>query len=260
MSFSNDNRKVTRIVLNPLVDNALESFDAENSIKLWDIAKGKIGTITGPKCQFFDINWSQDGNKLVLPSQDKRFNGYDPRTGAEIFSLLGHSGPNASRAVFYDKLNYIASTGFDTSDARELIVRDSRNPENPLHVDHIDGNPGILIPFIDGDLGLVYSPSKYVVNTARGEIGRFSVITQCNTLITLPMIMPRGNEEDTFQEGLYPPTIGPDPSIGFDAWKSGTDAIPKTVSLEARPAPMQQKLLMMLTHWLIVMFFGKHCT
>jgi coronin-1A/coronin-1B/1C/6 len=268
-SFTGHARKVARLVFNPLVDNALASFGAENSIKLWDITKGVVSTIKGPSGQFLDINWSQDGNRLVLPGKDKRIHAYDVREGTEILSVPGHAGLKASRAVFYDKLNYIASTGFGPSSARQVAVRDTRNPEKPVQEVDLDYNSGAFITFIDADTGVLflfgrgdtnaryfelrgeapqiltlsqyaltepiravaYAP-KYVVNTDACEIDRFYVITQSKALLTLPMIVPRRNAEGSFQEDLYPPTLGQEPSSDFDTWKSGTDATPKTVSLE----------------------------
>jgi coronin-1B/1C/6 len=68
---------------------------------------------------------------------------------------------------------------------------------------------------------------KYIVST-----DRFSIVNQSKALITLQMIVMRRNAEGTFQEDLYPPTVGTEPSITFDAWKAGEDAVPKTISLE----------------------------
>jgi WD40 repeat protein len=268
-SFTGHGRKVARLVFNPLVDSALASFGAENSVKLWDITKGNISTIKGPSGQFLDINWSQDGNRVVLPAKDKRIHAYDVRAGTEILSAPGHPGLKGSRAVFYDKLNYIASTGFGQSAARQVAVRDVRNPDKPLQEEDIDYNSGIFITFIDADTGVLYlfgrgdqgaryyelrseSPvlltlsqyqltepiravalaPKYAVNTEVCEIDRFYVITQSKALLSLPMIVPRRNAESTFQDDLYPPTVGPEPSSTFDAWKGGKDATPKTISLE----------------------------
>jgi hypothetical protein len=269
-SFTGHARKVARLVFNPLVDNALASFGAENGIKLWDITKAAaVSTIKGPSGQFLDINWSQDGNRLVLPAKDKRIHAYDIRAGTEILSVPGHAGLKGGRAVFYDKLSYIASTGFAQSAARQVAVRDTRNPDKPLQEDDVDYNSGVFITFIDADAGVLYlfgrgdvntryyelraeSPfiltlsqyaltepiravahaPKYVVNTDQCEIDRFYVITQSKALLSLPMIVPRRNAEGTFQEDLYPPTLGPEPSIGFDEWKGGAEVVPKTISLE----------------------------
>jgi WD40 repeat protein len=100
------------------VDNALASFVAENSIKFWDITKGNVSMIKGPSGQFLDINWAQDANRLVLPAKDKRIHAYDVQAGTEILNVPGHQGLKGGRAVFYDKLNHITSTGFGASAAR----------------------------------------------------------------------------------------------------------------------------------------------
>jgi hypothetical protein len=135
--------------------------------------------------------------------------------------------------------------------------------------DDVDHNAGVLITFMDPDTGVLFTfgrgdtsakyyelrsetptllslstfalsepiravaqAPKYAVNVDACEIDRFWVITQSKALISLPMIVPRRNAEGIFQEDLYPPCVGPEPSIGFDEWKGGANATPKTVSLE----------------------------
>jgi WD40 repeat protein len=269
-SLSGHSRKAARIVFNPLVDNALASFGAENAIKLWDISKGSaVSTIKGVSSAYLDISWSQDGNRLVLPAKDKKLHAFDVRAGTEIWSSPNHPGLKGSRAVFYDKLNYVCTTGYGQSSARQVAVRDTRNPETPLKEDDIDYNAGMLMAFVDPDAGVVYlfgrgdtstryyelrdqppellslsqfalsepiravaHAPKYAVNTDACELDRFYVVTQSKALIQLQMIVPRRNSEGIFQDDLYPPTVGPEASIDFDSWKAGEDAVPKTVSLE----------------------------
>ena len=268
-SMSGHSRKVSRLVFNPLVDGALASFGGENAIKLWDVNKGSVvSTIKGPTQQFLDINWSQDGNRLVLPAKDKKLHVYDVRAGTEVFAVAGHVGMKGGRAVFYDPLNYIASTGFGQSAARQVFLRDTRNPEKLIAEEDVDYNSGVLMPFIDPDTGVLYTfgrgdqackywelrgenpelfglsqtafpeairavchAPKYCVDTARCELDRFYIITQSKALLHLPMIVPRRNAE-CFQEDLYPETVGPEASIDFDSWKEGKDATPKKISLE----------------------------
>jgi hypothetical protein len=269
-SLTGHARKAGRVVFNPLVDSALASFGGENAVKLWDISKGSvvstIKSITQPP---LDINWSQDGNLLVLPAKDKRLHVLDVRAGNEAWSSPNHPGQKGSRAVFYDKLNYVFTSGYSQSSARQVAVRDTRNPERPLSEDDIDFNSGVLITFIDADAGVVYlfgrgdtstryyelreqAPQllslsqyalsepiraaahapKYAVSTDACELDRFYVITQSKAIVLLQMIVPRRNAEGIFQEDLYPDTVGPDASIDFDSWKAGQDAVPKTISLQ----------------------------
>ncbi|KAK8878686.1 actin filament binding [Tritrichomonas musculus] len=268
-------RKVCRLVFNNLVDNCLASFGFENSIKIWDITKGAAAaTIKGPSNgQFLDINWSQDGNRLVLPAKDKKLHVYDARSGSETISVPSHPNLKGSRAVFYNPRHYIFSTGFSSQAARQIILRDERNPEKPLQTEDVDYNAGILIPFMDPDNGVVFcfgrgdTGAKYyelredeppimalsgfmlqesiravalapktAVDTKLCEIDRFYVITNSKHLIHLPLIVPRRNAE-CFQSDIYPDAIPPEPSIEFDDWKAGHEFQPKHVSLEDYTPP-----------------------
>jgi hypothetical protein len=268
-TLTGHSRRACRIVFNPLVDSVLASFGGENSIKLWDVARGQqIASVKAISQQYLDINWSQDGNRLVLPAKDKLLHVYDARSAGEIFSVPSHYGLKGSRAVFYDSLNYIASTGFTSGAARQIYLRDCRNPEKPIADEEIDHNSGILIPFMDEYNGVVYlfgrgdtgaryyelrteappllglsqwamqepiravsHAPRYCVSTSKCEIDRFYVVTQSKSLLAVRMIVPRRNAEGVFQEDLYPECVGPEASIGLDAWKAGQDAVPKLINL-----------------------------
>ena len=269
-------RKVCRLAFNDIVNNCLASFGFENSIKIWDISKGQCAsTIKGTNQQFLDINWSQDGNRLVLPAKDKKLHVYDARAGTETFAVPSHLNLKGSRAVFYDARHYIFSTGFSQQAARQLMLRDERNPEKPLQTEDVDYNAGMLIPFIDPDNGVVFlfgrgdtvektyelredeppimhcsnSPlpepiravacaPKTCCDTSICEIGCVYIVTNSKHLVHYPMIVPRRNAE-CFQSDIYPDTVGPEPSVEFDAWKAGEEFQVKKVNLEnfERKAP-----------------------
>ena len=264
-------RKASRIVFNPLINGAMASFGMENSIKLWDVNKAQcVTTIKGCNQNFLDITWSQDGNRLAAPAKDKKIHMYDMREGKEMWAVAGHQNLKASHAVFYDKLNYLFTTGFSSRAARQIALRDLRNPEKPLQEEDVDYNAGTLFPFMDYDNGVVFTfgrgdtgakyyelrndegqqpimslasfsmqeairciacQPKYCVNTSICEIMPFYAITNSKALIHIPMIVPRRNAE-CFQDDIYPETVGPEPAADFDAWKSGAEIKPKLVNLE----------------------------
>ena len=268
--LSGHGRKVCRLVFNNLVDNCLASFGFENTIKIWDISKGQASiSIKGPSNgQFLDINWSQDGNRLVLPAKDKKLHVYDVRAGTETLCVASHPNIKGSRAVFFNRRNYIFTTGFSSQAARQIMLRDERNPEKPLQTEDVDYNAGIMIPFMDADNGVVFcfgrgdTGAKYyelredappimslsgfmlqesiravalapktAVDTSICEIDCFYAVTNSKHLIHLPLIVPRRNAE-CFQSDIYPDTVGPAPSIEFDEWKNGGEITPKLVNLE----------------------------
>ncbi|KAH0791046.1 coronin [Histomonas meleagridis] len=266
-------RKAARVTFNPLVNGAMASFGMENSIKLWDINRAQcVTTIKGNtnNQNFLDISWSQDGNRVVAPAKDKKIHIYDMRAGNEVIAVPGHQNLKSSHALFYDKLHYIFSTGFSSRAARQIALRDERNPEKPLQEEDVDYNAGILFPFIDYDNGVVFTfgrgdtgakyyelrdddlkhpimalssfqmqealrciacQPKYCCNTSICEIMPFYAVTNSKSLIHIPMIVPRRNAE-CFQDDIYPDTVGPEASAEFDEWKNGAEVKPKLVNLE----------------------------
>jgi len=262
-------RKAQRIVFNPTVANCLASFGADNAIKIWDISRGEnIHAEKPAKDAVLDINWNQNGTLLVYPMKDKKLHCMDPRNGSEVFCVNNHPGLRGSRAVFYDKQNIIFSTGFSASSQRQIGVRDMRNPENFLQSIDVDSNSSVIAPFIDADLGVVYTFArgdsqfryyelnsvenplvplsgaavsdslrafayvpKYCCDVAKCEVARFYVATQSKQIQTLKCIIPRKNA-DVFQSDVYPLTPAPEPALGIPEWKEGITPEPKLISLE----------------------------
>ena len=262
-------RRVQRLTWNPAVNGAIATFGAENSVKVWDVAKAQCAYTFKPgKDALLDINWNQNGNLLCYPMKDKKLHVLDIRANAETFAVPSHPGLRGGRAVFYDKLNMVATTGFSASSGRQVAVRDIRNPEKPLAQLDIDSNNGILAPFVDEDLGVLILFSrgdalirfydlqsaenplvqcnsfqnkeavrafarapKYCVDTNVCEIDRFYVINQAKQLQTTQVIIPRKNAE-IFQDDIYPETMKPVPGVEFDDWKGGKEPTFQKFSLE----------------------------
>jgi len=262
-------RRVTRLVWNPAVNGCVASFGTENSVKVWDIAKATCASTFKPgKDAILDIAWNQQGNLLVYPMKDKKLHVLDARSNTETFAVNSHAGLRGSRAVFYDKLNMIATTGFSATSQRQVMVRDVRNPEKALKTIEVDSNNGILAPFIDEDLGVLTCFSrgdamvrfyelqsdekplielnsfatkeavrafaqapKYCVDTNACEIDRFYIVTQTKIAQQTQLIVPRKNA-DIFQDDIYPETNQPVPAVEFDAWKEGAEPEFKKFSLE----------------------------
>ena len=262
-------RRVQRVCWNPAVNGCIATFGAENSIKVWDVAKAANSVTFKPgKEQLLDLNWNQNGNLLVYPMKDKKLHVFDPRANSETIVVPSHAGLRGSRALFYDKLDMIVSTGFTASSQRQVMVRDIRNPEKPLVASEIDSNNGIMAPFIDQDLGVLTLFSrgdaivrnydlqsaenplvvcnqfqtkeavrafaqapKYCVDTSVCEIDRYYIISQNRVLQSAQLIVPRKNAE-IFQDDIYPETNEPVPAVEFEAWKGGAEPTFKKFSLE----------------------------
>jgi WD40 repeat protein len=109
------------------------------------------------KENLLDLTWSQDGNKLAFPSKDKQLHLLDIRTDTESWTVDNSPGLRGGRAAFYDKFNYIVTTGYSSTAARQIIVRDIRKPESPVVKKDVDFNTGVLAPFIDEDTGVLFT-------------------------------------------------------------------------------------------------------
>lgn len=155
--FKGHGRRVGRVVFNPLVENAVATFGGENAIKLWDITKTTaVATIKCGKENIMDLNWSQDGKLVAAPIKDKTLRVYDIRTEAEAMNVASHAGLRGSRVVFDSALNYVVTTGYGSNSVRQIYLRDMRSPEKPIGTNDVDSNTGVLAPFMDSDLHVLY--------------------------------------------------------------------------------------------------------
>ena len=260
-------RKVGHVLFNPAAENVLASAAGDFTVKLWDIEAGssKLSLKVGEVIQ--SMSWSADGSLMVTTSRDKKLRIWDTRQEKPAYEVAGHAGAKNSRAVWMGEHDRVATTGFSKMSDRQLALWDIRAPQQPVDgFQMLDSISGVCMPFWDdgtqclylagkGDGNIRYyeyehdkfeylseykssDPQRGVafvpkrgVNMHDNEVMRAYKTVNDSYIEPISFIVPRRAE--TFQEDIYPPTVGLKPAVSSREWFEGADGLPPKISLES---------------------------
>jgi coronin-1B/1C/6 len=260
-------KKVGHVLFNPAAENVLASASGDFTIKIWDIEanSAKLSLKCGDVIQ--SLSWSANGSLLVTTSRDKKLRVWDVRQEMPAQEVQGHSGGKNSRAVWMGEHDRVATTGFSRMSDRQLALWDIRAPKEPVGgFQQLDSISGVCMPFWDegtqclylagkGDGNIRYfeydndkfeylseyksaDPQRGVaflpkrgVNMHENEVMRAYKTVNDSYIEPVSFIVPRRSE--TFQEDVYPPTVGLKPAVSNKEWFAGKDGTPPKVSMES---------------------------
>ncbi|KXT04218.1 hypothetical protein AC578_79 [Pseudocercospora eumusae] len=264
--LSGHSRKVGHVLFNPAAENVLASASGDYTVKIWDLEDGKAKLTLNGSDIFTSLSWSADGSMLVTTSRDKKLRFWDVRQQKPAHEVMGHSGAKNSRAVWMGEHDRVATTGFSKMSERQLGLWDIRDPSKPVGGDFtaLDSGSGIAMPFWDDGSQILYlagkgdgniryyeyqndkfeylsehrstNPQRGVaflpkrgVNTHENEIMRAFKTVDDAYIEPISFVVPRRAE--TFQEDIYPPTVGTEPAVSSAEWFSGKSGLPPKFSM-----------------------------
>eukprot|EP01061_Rhynchopus_euleeides_P032552 TRINITY_DN540_c0_g1_i1.p1 TRINITY_DN540_c0_g1~~TRINITY_DN540_c0_g1_i1.p1 ORF type:complete len:460 (+),score=204.99 TRINITY_DN540_c0_g1_i1:60-1439(+) len=267
VAHAGHSKKVGILSWHPSAEHVLASASMDHTVKLWDIEKGDRGTIAVHSDQIASVNWNADGSLINTTSKDKKLRIIDPRSGDVVAEAPAHDGPKTQRSVWAKNRNQIVTCGFSKKHERQLMVWDVNNMSAPLHIEEIDSQSGVLMPFIDEDTNMLYlsgkgdgniryyelwneetpiteldcfsssTPAKGVCmlpklgcNIRECEVARIMKL-ETNAIVPISFKLPRKTAATEFQEDLYPPTSAPEPAMSANDFFKGTNAAPKKVDV-----------------------------
>eukprot|EP00126_Sphaerothecum_destruens_P010056 Sdes_comp20670_c0_seq1m16022 len=273
-------RKVGQIVWHPTAENILFSSSADLTIRVWNVLTGAcVFQIENHGDSIYDMSFNYDGSQMATTCKDKKLRIFNSRTGEVLKEGASHLGTKASRVVWLGKSNLILTTGFSRQSERQLFVWDASDLAAPVRSETVDTSSGVLMPFYDQDLNILYvggkgdgniryyevvdeKPFLFFINefktsmpqrgfgfmpkrgcdVSQCEIARFYKLHSSGLIEPIRMIVPR--KSDMFQDDIFPDSSSYRPSLTADEWIRGKNADPILTSLKDGFKPPEQPVVL----------------
>lgn len=258
-------RRVGLVLWHPSAENILLSSGSDNKIIIWDVGTAEAVTVIDHPDLAFHCAWNWDGSRIATTCKDKKIRIYDARSGDIEAEGDGHEGAKPQRIV-YLKNDLILTTGFSRMSERQYALRSESSLSDTIVMEVLDTSNGVLFPFYDPDVNLLYlcakgdsnmryfeitdePPFVHYINThqstepqrgmgwmpKRGcdvlncEIARFYKLHTKGLCEVLTFTVPR--KSDLFQEDIYPDTQSDEPALTAEEWIAGETKPPVLFSL-----------------------------
>jgi len=259
-------RKIGTLNFHPIANNVLATTANDSTVKIWDIETGQAKLDVGGHPDIIQSScWDFYGKLYSTAAKDKKIRTLDPRANSIISEVEGHPGVRGMRLAYLGRNDKLFSMGFSKTTERQFSLWDPRNLATAFKTENIDTSAGILMPFFDPDVNVLYLAGKgdgniryyevvdespYIhflsefksASPQRGmgwtpkvsmdfgtcEIARLLKLTG-TAIEPISFNVPR--KSDMFADDLYPDTFGGEPSLSASQWIGGSNAEQKTVQL-----------------------------
>jgi len=269
VNLTGHQRKINVVRFHPTAEHVVSTGSADNFIKIWDAEQGadKVSIEDHP-AMILDLMWSYDGSSLLSSCKDKVVRQLDPRSGATSHHVEAHDGTKTTKVEWLGNTSKFASVGFTRQSKRQLKIWDTKKMDKELSSLDIDQAAGVIMPFYDEDINVLYLAGKGDGNIRYYEmvdedpfqfsIGDFKTNTPCRGVAHLPkrvcvttdcevtrflklttstveplrFIIPRKSE--LFQSDLFPDCRAPKAALKADEFFSGKNHAPLLMSLDPK--------------------------
>jgi len=245
-------------------------IDAGKRVKLFDLGAQaeKMAFPDVHKALVTNVSWNAKGDLVATAAKDKTLRIFDPRSNQVAGETADHDGAKGSRVLWLAKKDLIFTVGFSKGSDRQCALYDPRKLGTRMTLHKIDASSSTLLPFADQDNGLIFlggkgdgniryyevvneEPYIYYLNEHKSkdpqsglaalpktsldvmkcEIMRFLKLTPNGNVITVRFEVPR-QDNQFFQEDIFPDTSDGRPSMTADEWFGGANTAPHLVSLD----------------------------
>ncbi|XP_036712193.1 coronin-2A isoform X2 [Balaenoptera musculus] len=230
-------RRVGLVEWHPTAASILFSSGYDYKVMVWNldtkeaVIMSPVKTINCHQDVILSMSFNTNGSLLATACKDRKIRVVDPRAGA-VLQEASYKGHRASKVLFLGNLKKLLSTGTSRWNNRQMALWD-QGDGNIRYYEVSTDKPHLnyLTEYRS------YNPQKGIgVMPKRGldvsscEIFRFyKLITTKSLIEPISMIVPRRSE--SYQEDIYPPTAGAQPSLTAQEWLSGMNKGPVLMSL-----------------------------
>ena len=259
--FTGHSRKVSNVEFNPVCNDIIASAAFDNTVQVWNMVKSEafckisFGTPTS-------LEWNYNGSLVGATTKEKMCYIIDPRANKITITTKAHESPKIQKMCFIDE-NHFITCGFNKNSMREIKLFDMRKAaegalEEAVGKIDVDRQSGIMSPFYDDGLKLLYVPGrgegnihyydlsdlqikecseykssqpqkaitmfpKKTMDYNKCEVARFAKVVG-KEIMYLGFFVPRRNPG--YDSSLYPPVYTGEPAITTDEWMGGANKDP----------------------------------
>ena len=266
VNLTTHNKKTTFATFHPVASNVLATASADQTVKIFDIEAGSEKFSGSVPELIQELKWSNEGKLLLATSKDKMVSIFDPRASVKASHVFeGHDGAKTTKVAFLGTEGSFVTVGFSKSNKRQFKIWDIRALEKEKIVQDIDSASGVLLPFYDDAVKVLYlagkgdgnirffemvdeAPWTYPTGEYRSTKAQKGVavlpkrsnnILSCEVTAFLKlhndkverigMTIPR--KSDKFQDDIFPDGYAGVAGCSSDEWWSGSTAAPVLTSL-----------------------------
>ncbi|KAJ1651193.1 hypothetical protein IWQ61_008181, partial [Dispira simplex] len=107
------------------------------------------------------LAWSHSGTQLAVATRKKHIQVYNVYTGEKVQEGQSHNSVRVCKVFWTRDDQYVGSVGFGVGSQREILLFRAHNlPAIPICHQLIDVSPGVLHPYYDVDLEVLYLVDK----------------------------------------------------------------------------------------------------
>ncbi|XP_012878699.1 PREDICTED: coronin-2A [Dipodomys ordii] len=202
-------RRVGLVEWHPTAANILFSAGYDYKVMIWNldtkesVIMSPVKTIACHQDVILSMSFNTNGSLLATTCKDRKIRVLDPRLGT-VLQEASYKEHRANKVLFLGSMKKLLSTGTSRWNNRQMVL---------WNQPHLSG----VMP-------------KRGLDVSSCEIFRFyKLITTKSLIEPVSMIVPRRSE--SYQEDIYPPTAGAQPSLSAQEWLSGMNKDPVLMSL-----------------------------
>jgi coronin-1B/1C/6 len=276
-SLEGHQKKLSIVRWHPTANNVLGTLSHDNTIKIWDVEKGKeiAGNMEHPDFPI-SMEWNEDGSLLATSCKDKYIRLFDPRSKVAASKTLGLEGTKGQRIVWISPLGKLMTIGFQKTNSRGYSLFDCKKLGEPIANADLDTAAGVFIPYYDPDTSMLYLAGKGDAAIKYWEItnedpfvhflseyrdvestkGACFVpkalcdVKSCEVAVCLrvmkdwisPVSFKVPRKSEMFQGDIFPDTYAGRPVMTADEWAAGTNKSPLKKSMRPGAAAPDSKI------------------